>query len=79
MFVWIKVIWRRHPVIGNLETEAMPEEVDSRLQELEIQIVSDALSRGALVTKGSLFSWNKRPNGELHFRITIAAAEEADL
>lgn len=59
MFLWIKVNWRRYPVIGELETKATPEEVDSHLQGLEAQIVSDALSRGVLVTKGSLFSWNK--------------------
>ncbi|KAL4812583.1 pyridoxal phosphate-dependent transferase [Aspergillus spinulosporus] len=79
MFLWIKVNWRRHPVIGNLETEVTSEEIDSRLQGLEVQIVSDALSRGVLVTKGSLFSWDKKPNSELHFRITFAAAEKADL
>ncbi|KAL3429966.1 pyridoxal phosphate-dependent transferase [Aspergillus tetrazonus] len=79
MFLWIKVNWRRHPIIGDLETKATPEEVDSHLQGLEAQIVSDALSRGVLVTKGSLSSWNKRPNGELHFRMTFAAAEKADL
>ncbi|KAL3440656.1 pyridoxal phosphate-dependent transferase [Aspergillus insuetus] len=78
MFLWIKVDWRGHPGLKS-KVSAQAEELNAQLQALEARITDDALSRGVLVTRGSLFSWNKRPNGELHFRMTFAAASEGDL
>jgi aromatic amino acid aminotransferase I / 2-aminoadipate transaminase len=77
MFLWVKLDWRQHPLLGGLS--ASTEEIDSRICELESRIAAKALENGVLVTKGSLFSFNKKPNGELHFRLTFAAALEEDL
>ncbi|KAL4962742.1 pyridoxal phosphate-dependent transferase [Aspergillus stella-maris] len=78
MFLWIKVDWRRHPAF-RADGPIQGEELDSRLLALGARIADDALQLGVLVTQDSLFSRNKRSNGELHFRMTFAAASEGDL
>lgn len=77
MFLWIELDWRKHPHLDMKSTSSEGTEI--QLSELEARIATKALANGVLVTKGSLFSTNKNFNGQLHFRMTFAAAPEHDL
>jgi aromatic amino acid aminotransferase I len=77
MFLWIKLDWRHHPQLAHLNRS--PDEIDARILEIELQIANKSLEKGVLVTRGSLFSSNNKLNGQLHFRLTFAAASREDL
>ncbi|KAL4987482.1 pyridoxal phosphate-dependent transferase [Aspergillus falconensis] len=76
---WLVYLSRgRHPafndICGNysLDTESLE-------WDLEACIEAKALEAGVLVSRGSLFPWNKKANAELNFRMAFAAAGEEDL
>lgn len=77
MFLWINIDWKQHPRLSSLAGSVV--ELDALLLDLEERIAARSLEKGVLVTKGSLFSYDKKPNGQLHFRMTFAAASEDDL
>ena len=70
--------WKQYPVVGVVAGTSSSEEIDSQLQELESRIATKALELGVLVAKGSLFSWNNKAGGQLHFRMTFAAADKGN-
>ena len=76
MFHWINLDWRQHPEFRDWN---VGQEVESQLAEIEDRILLCTLLNGVQVTKGSLFHWNKKPVNQIHFRMTFAAAQEADL
>ena len=77
MFLWIKLDWGVHPRLCT--PSASGDEADLQLHKLEHRIAAKALEYRVLVKKRSLFSFKKRHNSELHFRVTFAAAPEMDL
>ena len=78
MFLLVQIDWRKHLRLGSKATLIL-DQVDNQLAEIETAIVSRALENGMHVTKGSLFTYNKRPNGELNFRLTFGAAPKLEL
>lgn len=78
MFLLIQVDWRTHPRLADV-SGLSPRRVDDSLAEIETAVVSAALELGVQVTKGSLFTYNKRPNGVLGFRLTFGAAPKLEL
>lgn len=77
MFLWIEVDWRQHPRLTSLGGSL--EGINTQLLAIESQIAAKSLENSVLVTKGSLFSPNQKLNGQLHFRLTFAAASREDL
>lgn len=78
MFILIEVDWRSHPRLADV-SGLSPRQIDGSLAEIETAVVSAALDLGVQVTKGSLFTYNKRPNGVLGFRLTFGAAPKSEL
>ncbi|OJJ31674.1 hypothetical protein ASPWEDRAFT_119873 [Aspergillus wentii DTO 134E9] len=75
MFVWIRLDWKKHPLFRGMEIE----ESDILLAGIAERINLNAIANGVQVTKGFLFSPNMKPNGELQFRMTFAAAARTEL
>lgn len=67
------------PWIPGAASSVSTQHPKSWLQEIESRIAAKALGDGVLAAKGSLFSWDKKPGGQLHFRVTFAAADKGDL
>ncbi|KAL9053027.1 MAG: hypothetical protein Q9162_005015 [Coniocarpon cinnabarinum] len=73
MFFWVKVDWLKHP-----QADQVP------MRELEDQIWLKTIDNGALVLKGSWFRADQGRGGGgrdegMFFRMTFAAAKEADM
>ncbi|KAE8360759.1 L-kynurenine/alpha-aminoadipate aminotransferase [Aspergillus caelatus] len=71
MFLWLRLNWEKHPSFRR-GMEAV--EMEELLSEIAEKINNNAIENGVQVTKGSLFTSNQKPNGELQFRLTFAAA-----
>ncbi|QMW29175.1 hypothetical protein G4B84_004510, partial [Aspergillus flavus NRRL3357] len=71
MFLWLRLNWEKHPLFRIEMEEA---ERDDFLSEIAKRINNNAIENGVQVTKGLLFASNQKPNGELQFRLTFAAA-----
>ncbi|KAJ5798631.1 L-kynurenine/alpha-aminoadipate aminotransferase [Penicillium pulvis] len=76
MFLWVKLDWSRHPRFRN---QTSHKNLIGALADIENNLLTLAFKNGVQVTKGSLFHCNKSPSGELHFRLTFAAAVKEDL
>ncbi|GAB1199438.1 hypothetical protein APSETT444_008787 [Aspergillus pseudonomiae] len=71
MFLWLRLNWAKHPSFRN---NMEPVESEDLLSEIAEKINNNAIENGVQVTKGILFAPNQKPNGELQFRLTFAAA-----
>lgn len=71
MFHWIKVDWRKHPLIRRGEAV--------QLLELEEKIWRAGIESGVLTAKGSWFRAEGGAGEEMFFRATFAAAGEKDV
>jgi aromatic amino acid aminotransferase I len=71
MFLWICLNWKKHP---SFQHEMENVERETLLAEAAERVNSSAISNGVQVTKGALFACDQKPNGELQFRLTFAAA-----
>ncbi|KAL5046543.1 hypothetical protein BDW71DRAFT_207337 [Aspergillus fruticulosus] len=74
LMLWslLGITWRHRGFTKCLDTESLE-------WDLEACIEAKALEAGVLVSRGSLFPWNKKTNTELNFRMAFAAAGEEDL
>ncbi|KAB8275591.1 hypothetical protein BDV30DRAFT_236603 [Aspergillus minisclerotigenes] len=71
MFLWLRLNWEKHPLFSSEMEETLREDLLSKIAE---RINNNAIENGVQVTKGLLFASNQKPNGELQFRLTFAAA-----
>lgn len=71
MFLWLRLNWQKHPL---LRVELKEMEREDLLSEIAERINSNAIENGVQVIEGLLFASNQKPNGELQFRLTFAAA-----
>ncbi len=80
MFLWIELATKEHPLLKLKRQKCLEDsERHITLNEIESNIWSKAREEGVQVTKGSLFRANATPTVQLSFRLTYAAATEADL
>lgn len=71
MFLWIKVDWRKHPLVR--------EGQESDIQKLEDKIWRAGVDRGVLTGKGSWFRAEADAGSEMFLRTTFAAAMADDV
>jgi aromatic amino acid aminotransferase I len=70
MFLWIKINWRKHPTAGSYEDRFCAQSYSS----IEQRIFDRALTKGALVCKGSAFRASSSGPSSMFLRLTFATA-----
>lgn len=77
MFLWIQIDWSQHPMTHCIGHAKDPH--SCRMLGIEERIYQASRSHGVLISKGSWFAASQPSTDKMFFRITFAAAPEADL
>lgn len=80
IFLWIKVDMQLHPTYqSSMQGTKRGDHLHLDMNGIEDRIHCRAMKYGVQVTKGSLFNVDRAERLVLHFRLTYAAAEQAEL